>query len=706
MKCSKGIIILPLMRMDSMKNNLIRFKASKFEDSLRIDIHSSAIKSFDIRPIDFNKIESTSRALIDTVNQAEKRSQGNTIIKDLQRAGAILCDHLLTTKLKDILKSQRNSENLLLEIDDSLVYIPWELIYLGNDFLCLKYNTGREVYVRNCGNIEQREISQPLTMWLLGESQDDLDHVEKEINTIKQLVSAINIHQKRIELTVDSGPLSQLTTEIIQERLRDYDFVHFSGHSEYCQDNPENSGWKLTEGYFTAQHVDDMIGSAPMPAFIFPNACQSARTQSWDLKDNNVFDLARAFKLAGVKHFLGTFWNIMDKSGSDFSIELYKNLFSGKTFGESVRIARKKLIETGSDVTWASYVLYGDPDETIIEKPESMSFQIPPKASKPDNNGVSKQSAPIIQKSRHKSTFSRVKDSVFKASTKIPFFLIGMILFIVCLIPVSLKIVKYVETEQFIRIQEFESKQNIEKEGLVDQLFFELSEIIGQSPFHQKCPMDENDHWSSKPLGIAIVSQVQKNDKERFIADDISSCLEKEIADNTRLKVVCRINEEIIPVLKELIRANLASAAPESQILPQLRLANLILYVSLNHMVSRSKIVMKLVDLKQMSYIKLFNEDFNETEYLINKNSVFSKKLIDFLKNHYPLQGLIVKKQSGIIELNIGEESGVSLNQTFKDVKNNYDITVSEITSCTSTVKNVSEKPIESGLRVKCIHTN
>jgi hypothetical protein len=40
----------------------------------------------------------------------------------------------------------------------------------------------------------------------------------------------------------------------------------------------------------------------------------------------------------------------MDKSGSDFSIELYKNLFSGKTFGESVRIARKKLIETGSDV--------------------------------------------------------------------------------------------------------------------------------------------------------------------------------------------------------------------------------------------------------------------------------------------------------------------------------------------------------------------
>ncbi|ETR72351.1 MAG: hypothetical protein OMM_01780 [Candidatus Magnetoglobus multicellularis str. Araruama] len=700
------------MRMDSMKNNLLSLKASKFGNTLRIDLHTPDYNFFDDNKIiNFTKIEEISRRLIDTINQAEKRSQGgNSLIKDLQSAGSILCDQLLTAELKDKLKSQRTIENLLLEIDDSLVYIPWELIYLGNDFLCLQFNTGRKVNVRNCGNIEHRKISHPLTMWLLGESQNDLDHVEKEINTIKQLVSAINMDQKRIELTVDSGPLSQLTTELIQERLRDYDFVHFSGHSEYCQDNPENSGWKLTEGYFTAQHVDDMTGSVPMPAFVFPNACQSARTQSWDLKDNNVFDLARAFKLAGVKHFLGTFWNIMDKSGSDFSIELYKNLFSGKTFGEAVRLARKKLIETGSDVTWASYVLYGDPDEKIIDiESNSDSFQIKPK--KPDidafqNNGISKHSEPIAQKSKYRSTLSKVKESIRNASANMPFFLIGMIIFIVCLIPVSLKIMKYFETEQFIRIQAFESKQHIEKEGLVDQLFFELSEIIGESPFHQKCPMDENDDWSSKPLGIAIISHAQNNDKDRFIADDISSCLEKKIVDNTRLKVVCRINEEIIPVLKELIRANLPSAAPASQILPQLRFANLILYVSLNHMTSPSTIVMKLVDLKQMTYIQLFNEDFNEQEYLIHKNTAFSIQLIKFLQHHYPLQGFIVKKQPGIIELNIGEESGVSLNQTFKDLDNNYAITVSEITSCTSTVQILSQKTIESSLRVKCIHTN
>lgn len=98
--------------------------------------------------------------------------------------------------------------------------------------------------------------------------------------------------------------------------------------------------------------------------------------------------MANAFMLAGVKHYIGTFWEILDEPSSRFAVECYRQALSGKTVGEAVREARLALIRQYGEeaIVWASYLLYGDPtfnylDQIREKKPapvvESASERLP-----------------------------------------------------------------------------------------------------------------------------------------------------------------------------------------------------------------------------------------------------------------------------------------------------------------------------------------
>ena len=126
-----------------------------------------------------------------------------------------------------------------------------------------------------------------------------------------------------------------------------------------------------------------MAGTAAMPALIFSNACQSARTEEWAVQEyfqDQIFGLANAFILAGVKHYVGTFWEILDEPSSHFALEFYKNVLSGKTVGEAVRLARLALINKYGEETivWASYLLYGDPTSNYMEQVKETEVQEEP----------------------------------------------------------------------------------------------------------------------------------------------------------------------------------------------------------------------------------------------------------------------------------------------------------------------------------------
>jgi CHAT domain-containing protein len=78
--------------------------------------------------------------------------------------------------------------------------------------------------------------------------------------------------------------------------------------------------------------------------------------------------LASSFIRGGALGILGTLWPIFDEGAAEFASSFYDGLLSGKALGEAVRLARLQLRESHpQDVTWASFVLYGDPTLTVLE---------------------------------------------------------------------------------------------------------------------------------------------------------------------------------------------------------------------------------------------------------------------------------------------------------------------------------------------------
>jgi hypothetical protein len=152
----------------------------------------------------------------------------------------------------------------------------------------------------------------------------------------------------------------------VKKNLRDYDIVHYAGHADYHSENPSESGWLLKDARLKASEISAMGGLRPMPSLVFSNACQSGHSGEWRIGEEDeqqIFGLANAYLLAGVQHYIGTFWEILDEPSSQFAKLFYGSLSQGESIGEAVRKAREKLIEAHGEETivWAGYMLYGDP---------------------------------------------------------------------------------------------------------------------------------------------------------------------------------------------------------------------------------------------------------------------------------------------------------------------------------------------------------
>ena len=82
------------------------------------------------------------------------------------------------------------------------------------------------------------------------------------------------------------------------------------------------------------------------------------------------YGLAGAFLYAGVRHYLGTQWEVIDGHSATFAKAFYANLASGQAIGAAVQHARQAVIDNGGEgaMAWASYVLYGDPDDRPLKR--------------------------------------------------------------------------------------------------------------------------------------------------------------------------------------------------------------------------------------------------------------------------------------------------------------------------------------------------
>lgn len=303
--------------------------------------------------------------------------------RQLKNCGQILYDELFPLAVKERLNSLE-SLFLTLEIDEDLNFVPWELLFDGEDFLCRRFAMGRIVRTRqvvDTSRFPSRKTQSPLRVLLLYDPKGDLSQGEKEpfLGEAEKLLNNFGNHTE-IKIDLKSRHIEKAT---VRQSLREYDIIHYAGHADYNEKEPEKSGWKLVNGKFIAQDLTKMIGTRKsMPLLIFSNACRSGRVDFTLEQDyqNRVFSLARIFLVSGVRHYIGTFWDILNKESAEFASLFYQNLFAGQSIGEALQRARISFSTASGKQTalWSSYILYGSPSVSYIKSAEQQDHLIHP----------------------------------------------------------------------------------------------------------------------------------------------------------------------------------------------------------------------------------------------------------------------------------------------------------------------------------------
>ncbi|MCM8796167.1 MAG: CHAT domain-containing protein [Candidatus Omnitrophica bacterium] len=364
------------------QDNCLVLEIFRQTEALKLSIFSQEstlpLRHYSQQKVSFKEISTLSLQITNLLNKIDRNYHlGEESFKVLKKTAQVLWDNLLTPQVKEILKNSRDL-HLILSLDEELISLPWELLYDGEDFLCLKFNLGRLVRTKTPLKLQRyREYRLPLKMLILANPTGDLKSAYLEGIQIKR-----QFDKRRKEIKIDSKT-TFIDTLYIKKNLRDYDIVHFAGHCEYDPKELKNSGWVLSDGRLNIESILALGQTMPLPSLVFSNTCHSARIDV-DLiapdYQTQIYGLAEAFLFSGTKHYLGTIRKVEDNASLVFAGEFYRSLLRGLSIGEATRLARRLLVkEYGlTNISWTSYLLYGDPNfvlfksRTLITKPKKV----------------------------------------------------------------------------------------------------------------------------------------------------------------------------------------------------------------------------------------------------------------------------------------------------------------------------------------------
>ncbi len=364
---------MTLMPKHHASQEVLHLEIALEQSRLRISLASQragemqTVRHVEELAVSMERIGRRCRRIVETLNRANRNGAlSPDLMQKLKENGQHFRDELFSIGIKKRL-NDTGADQLILILDEQLMHIPWELLHDGSAFLCRRFAMGRVVRTRQAVTASQsRVLTPPLQMLILADPGGNLKAAYTEGVSLRD---DMDTFPSSMQVAFRSHAVS---ADLLKAKLRNYDLIHFAGHAAYDDRRPENSGWRLSKGSLSAADIAKMAGTGSMPALVFSNACQSARTAVWDVSPqmhHRIFGLANAFLLSGVRHYIGTFWEIPDETSRCFALAFYRSLLKAMPIGKALQAARQTVIEAFGEenIIWASYLLYGDPTAVYVE---------------------------------------------------------------------------------------------------------------------------------------------------------------------------------------------------------------------------------------------------------------------------------------------------------------------------------------------------
>lgn len=195
-----------------------------------------------------------------------------------------------------------------------------------------------------------------------GGQQDlaDLGNAEPEVREISEMFQASGCMAKVI-----AGEEADEATFL--NTLSVGNIIHIATHSKLDRDHPRQSGlhfWKqspvgsgdeLLDGILEVGEVNGLRLSCDLLTL---SSCPLGHFDVGEVRPAN--DVRSTFLDAGAQRVMYSLWNISDKYTRRFMKDFYRSYLGGKTFPESLRSARLRMLNdpaTASPYFWAAFVL-------------------------------------------------------------------------------------------------------------------------------------------------------------------------------------------------------------------------------------------------------------------------------------------------------------------------------------------------------------
>lgn len=345
--------------------------------SVSIDYHGAAAPLIRKWDVDRVVVDALAREIAQVIEEAlaeppagaEAVERATEIGDRLRSCGLALFQEILKEEgdgLRALARKTSSPTYVIFKLDKSLAYLPLEVMNDGDNFLSHRFAVGRVIYAEVAETRETPSLGLPNVAVLIGDPSGDAaiaQDVEREIDSVRDIFRSRSDWRLKIALGADA------TLEHILQNLPRAVVFHFSGHGVVAQDE-RGTGLKLGSGEILDGYSLQGLHQAPVCAFL--NVCTASSAQSW----RGPLGVIEVLLRRGTRACIASLWDVGSRTAIGVASRFYEHLLDGETFGEALRLARRKAAEaTGiHDPTWAAYTLYGDPRFTLSGEIEDASL--------------------------------------------------------------------------------------------------------------------------------------------------------------------------------------------------------------------------------------------------------------------------------------------------------------------------------------------
>ncbi|MFX0073942.1 MAG: CHAT domain-containing protein [Candidatus Hermodarchaeota archaeon] len=287
---------------------------------------------------------------------------GTTTKEKLETIGKKIYQNLFPNQIRRFIKEYSIST---IFINSEQFLIPFELMYDGESFLATRIEFYRkhlfEEREKDIPIISSKTKELPTTIVFFTNPTEDLVEAEREVTQIiKFFQEKKDLNFKIDECACKGANYHRLSNIFFMPRL---DIFHYSGHSLKEKDDIY---FHLLDHPLSVNDI-----SLQYPTLFYLNMCEADMTvqDRIDYEGYKSLNFPRAIMKRGAKGCIATIWPIIDKTAAEFAIHFYKQVLENESFGKAICSSKKRFSEISNpnDITWMSFVLYGDPTNSYLK---------------------------------------------------------------------------------------------------------------------------------------------------------------------------------------------------------------------------------------------------------------------------------------------------------------------------------------------------